>query len=138
MLSADEKDDAKAVKGAWTVEKAILMGADQTELFKTLVLTMDDGKYTVKFGENVDKGTYKIDATAKPKRVSITSTEGPMKDKTLEAIYDLDGDTLKVCYALDGKEAPKTFESKEGTQTFYVVYKRSKDKPEDKEKKKDK
>lgn len=141
VASADDKEDAKAVKGSWNVEKVVLMGTDQTEMFKSLVLTMDDGKYTVSFGTNVDKGTYKIDSSAKPKRVTITSTEGPMKDKTIEAIYDLNGDTLKVCYALEGKDPPKEFESKEGTQTLYVVYKRGKDakeKKEDKDKKDEK
>jgi uncharacterized protein (TIGR03067 family) len=137
-LFADEKDEWKVLKGTWNVEKAVLMGADQTEAFKSAVLTMEEGKYSVNFAGNVDKGTLKLDAAAKPKRVSITSTEGATKDKTIEAIYEIDGDTLKVCYTLEGKDAPKEFESKEGTNTLFVVYKRGKEKPTEKEPGKDK
>lgn len=135
-LLADEKEDWKSLKGTWNVDKAVLMGMDQSEAFKTLVLTVDEGKYSVVFLGNTDKGTLKIDAAAKPKRISITGTEGPTKDKTIEAIYEIDGDTLKICYSLEGKDPPKAFESKEGTQTLFVVYKR--EKPKDKEKDKDK
>lgn len=137
-LAADEKDDWKKLKGTWNVEKAVLMGNDMSDTFKSVVLTMDEGKYSAAFGGNEDKGTLKLDTAAKPKRVSITSTDGPNKGKTIEAIYDVDGDTLKVCYALEGKDPPKEFESKEGTQTLYVVYKRGKDKPKEKEKEKEK
>src|SRR5262249_7465158 len=126
-LLADEKDDWKALKGTWSVEKAVLMGNDMTDTFKSVTLTMDEGKYTATFGETEDKGTLTLDAAAKPKRVSITSTDGPNKGKTIEAIYDVDGDTLKVCYAIEGKDPPKEFELKEGTQTLYVVYKRGKE-----------
>jgi uncharacterized protein (TIGR03067 family) len=137
-IFADEKDEWKALKGTWNVEKAVLNGGDMTEAFKSAVLMMEEGKYTVTFLGNSDKGTLKLDLAAKPKRISISGTEGPNKDKTYEGIYEIDGDTLKVCYALEGKDPPKAFESKEGTQTLFVVYKREKDKPKDKEKDKDK
>ena len=127
---ADDKAEWKALKGSWIIDKAVLMGGDQTAIFKSAVLTMDEGKYALNFGGTVDKGTLKIDATSKPKRITITGTDGPSKGKTLEAIYEINNDTFKICYALDGKVAPKALESKEGTNTLYVVYKR--EKPKDK------
>src|SRR5688572_12211132 len=126
-LRADEKaDDWKGLKGTWKVEKAVFMGNDSTAVFGSVVLTMDEGKYTVAFGEMVDKGTIALDAAKKPKQMAIKATEGANKDKTVKAVYELDGDTLKVCYDLDGKDPPAGFESKAGTNTLFVTYKRDK------------
>lgn len=125
-VRADDKDEWKKLAGKWNIEKAVLMGSDSTEIFKTAKLTVDEGKYSVEFGDQVDKGTIKLDTAKKPKQMTIESTDGPNKGKTIMAIYELDGDTCKICYALEGKDAPKGFESKEGTQTLYIVYKRDK------------
>jgi hypothetical protein len=38
----------------------------------------------------------------------------------------LDGDTLKICYQLEGKDPPAGLESKAGTSTLSIVYKREK------------
>jgi uncharacterized protein (TIGR03067 family) len=123
---ADDKEDLKASKGSWNVTKAVFMGTESTDIFKTAVLTIEDEKYTVKIGDMEDKGTVKIDSSKKPKRMTITSTEGVNKGKVFEAIYELDGDKMKVCYMLEGKDPPTAFESKEGTQTLYIEYKREK------------
>jgi uncharacterized protein (TIGR03067 family) len=126
-LRADDKaDEWKTLKGTWKVEKAVLRGQDTTDAFKTAVLTLDEGKYTVEFGDQQDKGTITLDAAKKPKQMTIAGTEGPNKGKIIVAIYDLSADELKICYALEGKEAPTEFESKAGTTTLFAVYKRDK------------
>jgi uncharacterized protein (TIGR03067 family) len=126
-LAADEKsDDWKGLKGTWKVEKAVFMGTDSTEAFGTAILTMEDGKYVVAFAGEEDKGTVKLDASKKPKQMTIESTEGTNKGKTFPSIYELTGDTLKVCYALEGKDPPTAFESKTGTNTLFITYKRDK------------
>ena len=58
--------------------------------------------------------------------MDVLGTEGPNKGKTFPSIYELDGDTLKICYTLEGKDRPAGFESKEGTETLLVTYKRAK------------
>ena len=126
-LRADDKaDEWKSLKGTWKVEKAVLRGQDTTDAFKTAVLTLEEGKYTVEFGGQQDKGTITLDAAKKPKQMTITGTEGPNKGKTLVAIYELSADELKICYALEGKEPPAGFESKAGSTTLFAVYKRDK------------
>lgn len=87
---------------------------------------MKDDGYTVTAGPSVDRGTVKLTASAKPKQMDFTGTEGPNKGKTILASYEQDGDTLKVCYDLGGKERPTEFKSKEGSQLFLVTYKREK------------
>jgi uncharacterized protein (TIGR03067 family) len=127
-LRADDKaDEWKALKGAWKVEKAVLRGQDTTDAFKTAVLSLtDDGKYVVDFGSMLDKGKVEVDPAKKPKQMTITGTEGPSQGKSLPAIYELSGDTLKICYQLEGKDPPAALESKAGTATLFIEYKREK------------
>ena len=119
--------DGDTIEGTWLPATAELGGKPfPEEVRKSIKLTVKDGKYTVMVGKNPDRGTTKLDPSAKPKAMDITGTEGPNKGKTFLAIYDLDGDTLKVCYDLSGKDRPTEFKTAEGTQLFLVTYKREK------------
>jgi uncharacterized protein (TIGR03067 family) len=83
-------------------------------------------KYTVTVGAEVDQGTCKLNPSAKPKALDITGTDGPNKGKTILAIYERNGDTLRVCYDLSGKNRPTEFKTQAGTQLFLVTYQREK------------
>ena len=63
------------------------------------------------------------DLSAKPKALDITGTEGPNKGKKIPAIYERNGDTLRVCYDLSGKSRPAEFKTTAGTRLFLVDYK---------------
>jgi uncharacterized protein (TIGR03067 family) len=61
-------------------------------------------------GQRTD-GTYTIDPGSSPKTMDITTDQGGKKVLTL-SIYELDGDTLKLCHYLGSKaarERPKQF-----------------------------
>ena len=92
---------------------------------KDVTLTLEDGKYTLK-AESIDKGTYTIDAAKKPKEMDIKGTDGPNKGKSFPAIYELSGDTLRICYDLSGKARPTEFKTTAGTKLFLATYKRKK------------
>ncbi len=119
--------DAEAIQGTWLPEEAELAGNKYPdEVRKTIRLELKDGKYTVTAGGVPDHGTVKLNADAKPKALDVTGTEGPNKDRTILAIYELDGDTLRICYDLSGKSRPTEFKTKADTQLFLVTYKREK------------
>lgn len=121
-------DDAQAVQGNWQPAKAELAGQPMTEaVLKSISLKLDHGKYEVLVGDKPDKGTYTLDATTKPKIMSITGTEGPNRGKTFPAIYELKGDTLRICYDLSGANRPTEFKSLAGTKLYLVTYHRKKD-----------
>jgi uncharacterized protein (TIGR03067 family) len=123
---AEDKGEPK-MDGVWAPTSAELGGMKlPDEIVKGLKLVIKDSKYTVTVGVQTDKGTVKVDASTKPKSLDITGAEGPNKDKTFLAIYELTGDTLKVCYDLSGKARPTTFETKPNTQLFLATYKREK------------
>jgi len=80
----------------------------------------------VTVGTKVDRGTVKLNPAAKPKELEIKGSDGPNKGKTILAIYERDGDTMRICYDLGGKNRPTEFKTKEGAPLFLVTYKREK------------
>jgi uncharacterized protein (TIGR03067 family) len=127
-LAADAPDDTKAVQGSWKPVKAELAGQPMAEaVLKIISLKLDHGKYEVLVGEHPDKGTYTIDSTTKLKGMSVTGTEGPNNGKTFPAIYELQGDTLRICYDLSGAKRPTEFKSVAGTKLYLVTYNRKKE-----------
>lgn len=126
-IAAGSPDDAKAVQGSWTPAKAELAGQPMTDdVLKTISLKLENGKYEVFVGVLPDKGTYTIDSTSKPKSMTITGTEGPNNGKTFPAIYELNGETLRICYDLSGAKRPTEFKTSAGTQLYLVTYNRKK------------
>jgi uncharacterized protein (TIGR03067 family) len=115
------------LEGTWLPTSAEFGGNPfPAEVLKTMKLELKDGKFKATVGKVVDQGTIKLDSSAKPKKMETTGTDGPNKGRTFLAIYERDGDTLKICYDISGKNHPTEFKTKEGTQLFYVVYKREK------------
>jgi uncharacterized protein (TIGR03067 family) len=55
----------------------------------------------------------------------VTVAEGPNKGAVMLGIYEISGDTLKVCFDPEGKKRPTQFKSASGSQTL-VVHKRVK------------
>jgi len=124
---ADDAKDQEAMRGTWVPTAAELAGQEFPEnIRKSITLVIKGDRYTVTVGKQPDQGTVKLNPKAKPKEMDITGTEGPNKDKTYKAIYELDGDTLRVCYDLSGKDRPTEFKTKADTQLFLVTYKREK------------
>jgi len=122
------QDDAKAVQGTWIPVKAEMAGQAMPEaVLKTIVLKLDQGKYEVSVAGKIDKGTCTQDPTTKPKRLSIQGTDGPNAGKTFLCIYEIDGDTFRVCYDLSGMKHPEDFATAKGTLLYLVTYTRKKD-----------
>jgi len=123
----DDAKDQKAMEGTWLMETAEISGNKfPDELRKATKLVMKGSKYTLTVGNMPDKGTVKIDSSATPKTMDITGTDGPNKGKTIPCIYELDGDTLKVCYNLGGKDRPTEFKTTAESKYFLVTFKRAK------------
>ena len=58
--------------------------------------------------------------------IDMTGTMGGDKGKKYLAIYELDGDDLKVCIG-DTKARPKVFDGKKGSGRQFEVWKRMKE-----------
>jgi uncharacterized protein (TIGR03067 family) len=116
-------DDAKAMQGSWQPANAEFGGqAMPAAVLKTISLKLENGKYEVMVGDAPDKGTYTLDSGANPKSITVTGTEGPNTGLSFPAIYELNGDTLRICYDLSGAKRPTEFKSVAGTKIYLVTY----------------
>jgi uncharacterized protein (TIGR03067 family) len=126
--AADSKDDLKAMQGTWRPTSGESAGkAMAGDVLKKTKLVIKDSKYTVTVGEDPDQGTLKIDASRMPKTMDIISTGGANKGRRIQAIYEIDGDTMKICYDLSGKGRPKEFKTAPGSQLFFAIYRLEKE-----------
>src|ERR1044071_5099224 len=117
-------DDKKVIEGTWVIVEAELGGQklpDEGIKGTRLILTADRYEY-----QN-DRGEYKLYPAEEIKAMDIVGKEGPNKGKSLLAIYELEGDKLKICYDLTGKTRPTKFKTAAGTRQFLVTYQRAKD-----------
>jgi uncharacterized protein (TIGR03067 family) len=123
----DKLDPAK-LAGDWKFVSGVKSGEKMSEdnlkklkcslTKETFVLENEGGKFVMK---------YELDTKKTPVGIKIEITEGPVGvgSKT-EGIIELKGDTMKLCYAAMGGDAPKTFEAKKDTDIHFFELKRSK------------
>ena len=67
-----------------------------------------------------DQGSFKVVESGSPKKMDVTSDNGDQ----LVAIYEISGDTFKVCYAMKGASRPTEFKSTEGSDHVLAIYTR--------------
>jgi uncharacterized protein (TIGR03067 family) len=132
MVAADDKDEIKKelerFQGTWKFESLEIGGMKMdVGVYKDVRLILEGDKFTHKEGKEPAHGTFKVDVSKKPKTIDITFTDGPEKGNTILGIYELDGDTYRVCIDLAKKDVrPTKFESKMGTMLVLEVLKREK------------
>lgn len=125
------KRELKAISGTWRPVSVETDGMKVSEdrLKETVQTRGEDGKVVIRVGDKVVlEGTVKkVDATKSPKTIDTEVTLGENKGKTVQGIYEVDGDTLRICVALPGKaERPTEFTAKAGSNWSLAVYKRAK------------
>jgi uncharacterized protein (TIGR03067 family) len=114
-------------QGTWTFESVEVGGKEAPAAeFKGMTVTFQGDKYTVKKGDEVIQvATQKLDPSKSPKALDVTVVEGLNKGAVMLGIYEISGDTLKVCFDPEGKKRPTEFKSTSGSQIL-VVHKRVK------------
>jgi uncharacterized protein (TIGR03067 family) len=126
MLAADPpKTDADRIQGTWDVSRIELNGRVQpkNKLFPVKV-TFDRDKLLARVGKREPeiRGTFKLDQSQSPKAYDVTTPEGSM----IRGIYELDGDTLKVCLSAPGDERPMAVTTSSDDGRTLIIYKRAK------------
>jgi uncharacterized protein (TIGR03067 family) len=133
LIAADVQDDPakkdlEAFQGNWSLISAERDGKKTPEEeVKKIKLTIQGNKFVLQKDSVVlSEGTFTLDPTRKPKEVNETITAGPNKGKVFLAIYEIDQDQHKICFAGAGKERPKTFSSEPGSGQLLQTWKRDK------------
>ena len=126
--------ELKALAGSWRPISTENNGYKSREGDLTGILWIRDadGKWTARRGDKVlvEWAVKKIDPTQNPKTIDIEVTAGPYKGVVYLGIYELDGDTLRICFALPDKpERPTEFSAAKGSIRALSEFKREKDCP---------
>lgn len=132
ILGADAKVDAvkkelARFKGTWRWESIISEGSPTPpEQFKDARTIIDDqGRFTVTGAGPEFGGTFTVDPLHHPKTMDVKFNLGPEKGNVLPGIYELDGDTYRLCISLKPAGGrPTQFASKPGSGHVYEVFKR--------------
>jgi uncharacterized protein (TIGR03067 family) len=122
------KKEMTLLEGEWSMVSGEANGMAMPEATaKTGKRVAKDGETTITVsGQVYFKAKFSIDPSKKPKAIDYEMTEGPTKGKTHLGIYELDGDTVKFCFAAPGKDRPTDFTANEGSQRTLSVWKREK------------
>jgi uncharacterized protein (TIGR03067 family) len=131
LLAADATDDAAKkdlakFQGNWQLISAERDGKKTPdEDAKKITLTIQGDKFVLrKDALIISEGTMTLDPTKKPKEINETITTGPNKGKAFSAIYEIDDEHHKICFAAPGKERPTAFSSSDGQ--LFQVWRRNK------------
>ncbi len=121
-------DDLKKLQGTWVCVAMERDGEEQSaEDFKGSTAVYADDRVTLyREGEFFRSGIITLDPSKSPKRVNTWDLGGPYTDQTVPGIYDVEGDTLKLCFSHPGEERPVEFTTKKKPGFLYCVYKRKK------------
>jgi uncharacterized protein (TIGR03067 family) len=109
----DVTKEKKLLQGTWVVQSVSRAGkATDDGKGAEIEFAGDQVTFKMKKGDEQKemKGKYKIDPTKKPKTIDIQFTE-----KKGLGIYELEGDTLRVCHGVKEEESarPTAFTDKE-------------------------
>lgn len=121
-LFADaDQPDAKMIQGVWRVTEATRAGQpDAAELGAKYTFDLKTMRFERATGNvsNTGEFGYKLDAGRKPKIIELETGK--------RWLYQLDGDTLRVCFSLQGDAPPAEFPPKPDPLLAVRVLKRQK------------
>ncbi len=109
--------------GEWSLVSCALNGEATEESLLKFGRRVDDGqKVTVSFGPQVVlKASYTTDWGASPHTIDFRLLTG---GRTRLGIFELNGDTLKVCHAAPDEPRPTEYETVRGDDRTLAVWKR--------------
>jgi uncharacterized protein (TIGR03067 family) len=117
MAPAEEKADAdlEKLQGAWVLHALEIDGKTipAPDGAGTFIFGKDKKLVLKETGKKDKDGTYKMDAGKDPKELDLIGSKDK-ENEVMQTIYQLDGDTLKLAYSVEGAKGkrPTAFDSK--------------------------
>jgi uncharacterized protein (TIGR03067 family) len=122
----DVGDERGRLQGFWTMDSVVIDGmAVAREYAQKGRLEVEGDRYAVTLGVTAGS-TFQLDSTKRPPQIDFTFTDGPQKGQTVRGIYEIDGETYRLCRGLRPEvERPGQFDSPRGSGLMLVVWKRA-------------
>jgi uncharacterized protein (TIGR03067 family) len=122
------KKDKAQLQGAW----AMVSGERDGQAFSTdfikdskRVAKADETTVTIQ-GQLFMKARFTLDPSKSPKTIDYSITGGAYAGNSQLGIYELDGDKVRFCFSIPGKERPTDFATKPNDGRTLSIWKREK------------
>lgn len=117
----------RRLDGSW-LPTAAFVAAEELPVGELRVARLDlaAGRYCIFDCDEriLDSGEYSVDGEVLPLAMDLLGIEGPYAGRRLEAIIEIDGDTLTVCYDLDGLARPESMQPGDEQLLLRISYTR--------------
>jgi uncharacterized protein (TIGR03067 family) len=113
------------LEGDWAMVSGVFSGAPLDPTMVTWCRRVTRGGLTtvVAGPQTMLAARFTLDTATTPHEVDYMNVEGPNAGQAQAGIFDLRGDTLRVCMAAPGKPRPADFSSKAGDGRSYTTWK---------------
>ncbi len=109
------QDAADGIKGIWAVQSLSFDGVKVPDdpTAGPQLTAFDGAQYVQRKGQTItEEGSYEIDPSKSPRTIDFLIKKGGDAGKRQLGIYEVEGNTLRVCMAEPGsKKRPRTFEA---------------------------
>ncbi len=130
LPAQDAKTEQKRIQGEWELVSLERDGTKASEkVVKSFRRKIDGNKYTVTIQKGGDTqtvtGTFRLDPTKKPKAIDVrTMVNG--EEKMVLGIYELKGDTQRICMGPVDGPRPTEFSTDDSSGRTMMVWRRVK------------
>jgi uncharacterized protein (TIGR03067 family) len=120
--------DQTKLQGTWTMVSGERDGqAFSDDIRKTFKRVAKDNETTVTAGaELMLKAKFSVDPSKQPKTIDYSVIGGSYAGSQQLGIYELEGETVKFCFAVPGKPRPTSFSTKSDDGRTLTVWKKVK------------
>jgi uncharacterized protein (TIGR03067 family) len=129
-ISQATKKDKAALQGTWKVTASESKGekVPAEDLKDLFLIFRGDAILIREGGKTEDNFSFLLDPLKKIKEIDLTLKVGPQKGRVDRGIYEIAGDTLRICIQ-SNKDAPRAreFRTVAGSDLWLVTLKRTKE-----------
>jgi uncharacterized protein (TIGR03067 family) len=121
--SANDRQGLAELQGKWVIQ-TVERSSKIDDSFTGAVRMIDGDQYTLaRRAAPAIHGTLSVDA--RKQTFDMKPRDGDYQGRDLLGIYQLDGDSLHICFAEPGRPRPTDFTSKPGSGHIVVLQKRA-------------